>query len=300
MNSKPKITIIGAGLMGHGIAQLFAARGYTVAVQDPMTDVLAGVKDRIRAVCHKLGDDPECVERINLFEELEPAVEAAELVIEAAPEKPELKQQLFASLAALCPVETLLTTNSSVIPVSIVTARLNDQNAGRVVGTHFWNPPYLIPLVEVIQGERTHLETVTKTLELLSAVGKTPVHVKKDVVIGNRFQHALWREAMAAVDQGICSAETVDTIIKNTIGMRLQVLGPLENADLASLALCLDIHNVVFPYLNTSPKPIPVLEQKVAAGDLGMSTGRGFYEWTPERCEEVRERLTQHLMSILR
>lgn len=286
--------------MGHGIAQLFAAKGFTVAIQDPVRDALSSVHQRVSKTCEQLGDDPACVERINLFEDIQSAVQKADFVIEAAPEKPELKQAIFASLIEYCPRETILATNSSVIPVGLIARYVDDENAGRIVGTHFWNPPYLIPLVEVIQSERTQLKTIEKTMELMITAGKTAVHVKKDVVIGNRFQQALWREAMAAVDQGICSAETVDTIIKNTIGLRLEVLGPLENADLVGLDLSRDIHKVVLPQLNTNTEPLMTLTKKVKVGDLGMSTGKGFYEWTEEKCDEVRERLVHHLLDRLR
>jgi len=286
--------------MGHGIAQVFAAKGMTVTIQDPDGTALGSVKQRVKGICEQLGDDVNCIEHISTYTKLEHAVADADFVIEAAPEKSQLKQGIFKTLVQVCAPDTLLATNSSVIPVGTITSEIDDTNAARIIGIHFWNPPYLIPLVEVIQGERSDEKVIFKVMELLEAVGKTPVHVKKDVVIGNRFQHALWREAMAAVDQGICSAETVDTIIKNTIGLRLEVLGPLENADLVGLDLSHDIHQVVLPQLDTSPEPLPILKQKVEAGDIGMSVNKGFYDWTEEKSAAVRNQLVHHLMKRLR
>jgi 3-hydroxybutyryl-CoA dehydrogenase len=299
MDGRMTIAIMGAGLMGHGIAQIFARRGHAVRVQDPLPTARESVPDRIRAICRQVGVDSGCLKNVSLHAEIDDAVRSADFVIEAAPEKVELKQALFVDLSRICPKSTILATNSSVIPVATVAAKVDDGDAARIIGTHFWNPPYLIPVVEVIQGDRSNPEAIARTMELLASVGKKPVHVRRDVVIGNRFQHALWREAMAAVDSGICDPDTVDTIIRNTIGLRLSVLGPLENADLIGLDLSLDIHENVLPQLNTSAKPIPILEAKVRGGQLGMKSGRGFYDWTPETADRVRRRLSEHLLRTL-
>jgi 3-hydroxybutyryl-CoA dehydrogenase len=167
----------------------------------------------------------------------------------------------------------------------------------RILGTHWWNPPYLIPLVEVVQAEATAGEVVQRTIALLAEVGKTPVHVRRDVpgFVGNRLQHALWREAIAIVAAGICDAETVDTVVKQSFGRRLGVLGPLENADLVGLDLTLAIHRYVLPHLDRTPGPAPLLRDKVAAGQLGMRTGEGFRRWRPGEPEAVRERLLRFL-----
>jgi 3-hydroxybutyryl-CoA dehydrogenase len=167
----------------------------------------------------------------------------------------------------------------------------------RVVGTHFWNPPHLVPLVEVIQNEWTSAATVECTIALLRDAGKKPVHVRRDIpgFIGNRLQHALKREAIALVAAGACDAETLDTVVKEGFGARMAVLGPLEQSDLVGLDLTLDISTVLVEHLDRSAGPHPFLVEKVKAGKLGMRTGEGFRRWTPEQAEAVRERLRTFL-----
>jgi 3-hydroxybutyryl-CoA dehydrogenase len=281
-----KVAIIGAGLMGAGLVRLFSAAGWTVSVSDPDS----GSRERIAAA----------VAGISVYGEPAAAVQDARLVIEAAPEIPALKQALFAELAALTGEGTLLATNSSVIPVGIVSEKVSDPNAGRVLGLHFWNPPDVIPLVEVIQGARTAQESIAAAIEIMRAVGKEPVHVRRDAVPGNRMQHALWREAIALVEEGICTSEDIDLIVKRSFGLRLPVLGPLENADLIGLDLTRQIHTVVMPTLSRETAPPPALTGRVDEGRLGIKTGSGFYErWSPEKIQALRQRLSDHLSALL-
>jgi 3-hydroxybutyryl-CoA dehydrogenase len=171
------------------------------------------------------------------------------------------------------------------------------QRRGRALGTHWWNPPFLVPLVEVIGTEWTDAACITDVIALLTAVGKTAVHVRKDVAgfIGNRLQHALWREAISLVEQGICDAETVDIVVKASFGRRLAVLGPLENADLVGTDLTLAIHETVLPEICSTPGPSAYLRDLVAAGKLGMKSGEGFRTWSADEQAEIRARLLSHL-----
>jgi 3-hydroxybutyryl-CoA dehydrogenase len=157
-------------------------------------------------------------------------------------------------------------------------------------------------LVEVVQAKETSLDTVEKTIALLRSVGKSAVHVRRDIpgFIGNRMQHALKREAIALVASGVCDAETVDTVVKEGFGARLAVLGPLEQSDLVGVNLTLDIHKTLIADLDRTPGPHPYLIEKVAKGELGMSTGRGFRDWTPEQAAEVRKRLSDFLAQAAR
>ena len=193
------------------------------------------------------------------------------------------------------PENALLASNTSVIPITQIMAGLRHKE--RALGTHWWNPPYLVPLVEVIQTEYTEPSAVEAMSELLRAVGKTPVTVKKDVAgfIGNRLQHAMWREAISLVEKGVCDAETVDTVVKSSFGMRLAVLGPLENADLVGTDLTLAVHEHVLPDLDQTPGPLPYLKQLVEEGRLGMKSGSGFRTWSEEQKAAVRTRLQKHL-----
>jgi 3-hydroxybutyryl-CoA dehydrogenase len=171
----------------------------------------------------------------------------------------------------------------------------------RVVGTHFWNPPYLIPLVEVVRTEHVDPGVVERIMDLLRRVGKHPIDCKKDVpgFVANRLQHALWREAISIVEQGIADAETVDESIRYGPGLRLPILAPMENADMVGLDLTLAIHDYILPHLEASGEPSPLLRAKVEAGDLGFKSGKGFAEWTPESAEASRRRLAAYLVHVL-
>jgi 3-hydroxybutyryl-CoA dehydrogenase len=293
--AKARIAVIGAGLMGHGIAQVFALHGHDVAIHDAVPAALASVKTRIETNLRDLGEDVSAVERITPHDKLADAVRDADFIVEAALEDLPVKQALFADVETAARPDAILASNTSVIPITAIMQGLRHRE--RALGTHWWNPPYLVPLVEVIGTEWTSREAIDFTMNLHVAVGKTPVHVKKDVpgFVGNRLQHALWREAISLVEHGICDAETVDTVIKASFGRRLAVLGPLENADLVGTDLTLAIHKTVLPAIESRPTPSPYLEALVSRGKLGMKSGQGFRAWTPEQQSALRQRVLNHL-----
>ena len=295
MAEKAKVGIVGAGLMGHGIAMVFALHGHAVSVYDAVPQTLATLKERIGRNLADLGHDPAAAEKVTPVDTLAGAVRTADVVIEAALEKLALKQDIFAELEKLAPRHALLASNTSVIPIGKIAARVSTKD--RVLGTHWWNPPWLVPLVEVIQTEGTAPESVTAMMDLLRSVGKIVVHVRKDVpgFIGNRLQHALWREAIALVQNGVCDAETVDTVVKAGFGRRLGVIGPIENADLIGTDLTLDIHQNVLADLDRAQGPSPYLVDLVAKGRLGFKTGEGFRKWTPEQQAELRRKVAAQL-----
>ncbi|TAK54461.1 MAG: 3-hydroxyacyl-CoA dehydrogenase family protein [Gammaproteobacteria bacterium] len=295
-----RIAVIGAGLMGAGIAQVFAARGYPVTVFDPLEEARAALPGRIAANLRLLSAPALPEDLVRTEATLPAAVAGATVVFEAAPEKLALKQSIFAELATATGPDCILASNTSVIPITRIAEPLPD--AGRVIGTHWWNPPFLVPLVEVVAAERSGQHYVDRMMELLARVGKKPVRVRRDVpgFVGNRLQHALWREAQALIADGVCDAETVDDVVKNSFGLRLAVLGPIENADLVGLDLTLDIHRTIIPELSSLSGPNPLLEQLVDQGRLGFKTGGGFRDWTPEQVSEVRERLLRHLQQAVR
>jgi 3-hydroxybutyryl-CoA dehydrogenase len=295
MSNPLTIGVVGGGLMGHGIAYLLAAGGHKVGIYEPTAEVRASLPQRLRSIVDLLGSDAAILDRITTHERLADAVGAASFVFEAAPEKLELKQRIFAELETLTAPVTVLASNSSAIPSTEIGRNLKHRE--RVVGTHFWNPPHLVPLVEVIQTEWTADDVVRRTIDLLAAAGRKPVHVRRDIpgFIGNRLQHALKREAIALVASGVCDAETIDTVVKSGFGARMAVLGPMEQSDLVGLDLTLDISNVLVADLDRSAGPHPFLQEKVKAGKLGMKTGEGFRTWTPDQANEVRERLRRYL-----
>ncbi|WEY42075.1 3-hydroxyacyl-CoA dehydrogenase family protein [Paraburkholderia sp. SUR17] len=300
MQRKSKVAVVGAGLMGHGIAQVFAAAGHDTTITDTSHDVLQAARHHIRNNLDQMGIEPGPVlERIRLCRDLAESVSDADFVIEAAPERVALKQKLFADIAEAAPESAVLASNTSVIPITAIGENLDEQARCRLVGTHWWNPAHLVPLVEVIRTRFTSGVVFEDTLNILAAVGKCPVKVHKDVpgFIGNRLQHALWREAISLVHRGVCDAETIDTVVKLSFGMRLPVLGPMENADLVGLDLARSVHEIIFPDLDCAREPSPLLNELVSAGHLGMRTGKGLRNWTPEQADEVRRRLALHLIA---
>jgi 3-hydroxybutyryl-CoA dehydrogenase len=222
--TEQKIGVIGGGLMGHGIAYLFAAAGHPVGLFEPSADLRASLLKRLQALVDLFGDDAALLKRIETHDQMAPAMKDTKFVFEAAPEKLPLKQQIFAELEAAVAPDTILASNSSAIPSTEIGKHLKHRE--RVVGTHFWNPPHLVPLVEVIQNEKTSDAVLRATMDVLRDAGKVPVHVRRDIpgFVGNRLQHAMKREAFALVAAGVCDAETVDTVVKEGFGARTAVL----------------------------------------------------------------------------
>ena len=235
---------------------------------------------------------------INVRESTADAVGDADVVFEAAPEKLDLKRKIFAEVEEHAADDCILASNTSVMPITKIMAELRVQN--RAVGTHWWNPPHMIPLVEVVKTGWTDDAVAQATFDLLADAGKTPVMVAKDVpgFIGNRLQHALWREAISLVENGICSAKAVDDVVKASFGRRLAVLGPLENADLVGVELTQDIHKQVLFDLERSTEPSQYLQTLRDAGRTGMAAGAGFRDWEDGDLAATKERVADHLRKL--
>jgi 3-hydroxybutyryl-CoA dehydrogenase len=287
-----RAAVVGAGLMGRRIAGVLASAGLDVAITDANSEILCAAAAEASQVAGAARGS------VTAVADMAAAVQDADLIIEAIIENLAIKQSLFERLAVLAP-RAVLATNTSVLPVGAVTERVDD--GGRAIGTHWWNPPDLIPIVEVVPSERTAPATVERIMALLTHAGKLPVQVGRDVpgFIGNRLQHALWREAIALVAEGVCDAKTVDLVVRNTIGLRLATLGPLENADYIGLDLTLAIHDAVLPSLNRDPQPSPLLRELVAAGQLGARSGHGFLDWPDGAREHTAARLAEHITAEL-
>ena len=295
MAAKARIAVIGAGLMGHGIAQVFALAGHDVTITDAHKPTLDSALSRISANLRDLGDDETAVARVKPVADLAKCVRDADYVVEAILEDMPLKQKTFAEIEKHVRIDTILASNTSVMPITEIMQVLKHRE--RALGTHWWNPPFLVPLVEVIGTRWTSQAAIDFTMKLHADAQKQPAHVKKDVpgFIGNRLQHALWREAVSLVERGICDAETVDRVIKAAFGRRLAVLGPLENADLVGTDLTLAIHKTVLPDIDHRPGPSPYLERLVAEGKLGFKSGEGFRKWSAEEQAALRSKVLQHL-----
>jgi 3-hydroxybutyryl-CoA dehydrogenase len=295
MSKLANITIIGAGLMGHGIAHIMAQAGHVVSVFDRSAEALELLPQRLGAIAKLLGTDGQAATRVRAFSNLSQAAQDADFVIEAAVENLDIKRFIVAELEAVIRPDAIIASNTSALPITQIAAQADRPE--RIVGAHFWNPPHLVKLVEVVQAEQTDPSVVARTIALFEAAGHRAVHVKKDIpgFIGNRLQHALKREAIALVASGVCDAQTVDDVVKCGFGQRLAVLGPLEQSDLVGLDLTKAIHDTLMPEIDTTAVTHPYLDALVADGHLGMSTGKGFYEWTPRTAQAVRDRLSQFM-----
>ena len=300
------VLIAGGGMMGKNIAFVFSSEpSFRVTVYDIReTDVPGGIRLNCAQLLEKGVLAPEELEerlgRIQFTTDLDSrAVREADLVVEAVFEDMGVKRETFARLEARCRPEAIFCTNTSVMSPSEISRDLRYRD--RFVGTHFWNPGHLIPLVEVVKSDATSDETAETVMEVLRDVGKKPVLCRKDVpgFIANRMQHALWREAVSIVENGIADAETVDLAVKYSFGLRLPQLGPLENADMVGTDLTWSIHDYILPHLEDSHRPSPLLTQLKEEGKLGFKTGEGFQKWTPEETAASAAALNEYLIRML-
>lgn len=301
------IAVIGAGLMGHGIAQEFACAGYCVQLNDISDEQLNNAHLQIDKNLLLLAENdiiehiviPETLQRIQTTTEIERAVETADFVIEAVTENLALKQQIFQQLDSLCQPHAILASNTTALMPSQI--GINTNRTDKILNTHYFNPPYLIPLVELIRSPRTSDKTVSITFDLLSSIGKTPAIIEKEALgfVGPRLQAALIREAFAIVEQGIASAETVDLVVRNSFGRRLSAAGPFEVFELAGWDLVLAAFEELYKDLNSSPDINPLLREMVGSDKLGVKTGEGFYQWTEERQQILRDKMSQALIHAL-
>ncbi len=294
-NPAVRVAVLGAGLMGHGIAQVFSQAGFQVSLWDPDPTALNDAPRRIAGHLRLLGQERRG--DLSLCATLVECVRDCDLVVEAAPEKLTLKQDLIRQIDAANPA-CIVASNTSVLRISDVA--LHARNPGRVVGTHWWNPPYLIPVVEVVRGERTEADTAARVSQWLLDAGKLPVDVLKDApgFVGNRMQFALVREAAHIVQEGICSAETADLVARHTFGRRLAAVGPLRNSDFIGLDLVEAILDYLAPSLSDARQTPALIKQLVARGDKGAKSGRGIFEWGEGERDEAEQRLLRHLAAM--
>lgn len=300
-----KVAVLGSGLMGNGLVQVFAKDKDTSVVlrsRSKKQNPLDGVRSNLDIlIANDAMDEEEAgaiLSRISFTDDMEEALTDTDLVVECVLEDMEIKQNLFRDIEPLCKDTCILATNTSVMSITDIAKKT--ENKSRVVGTHFWNPPYLIPLVEVIKGKETSMEVLDATYDYLQKIGKKPVKCMKDVqgFIANRLQHAIWREALSIVENGIADAATVDESLKYGPGLRWPHLGILENVDMIGTDLSLSIQRGVIPYLEDSHEPSKLLEKLVEEGKLGFKTGEGYQKWTEEQIAASNRSLREYLIKV--
>lgn len=300
--------VAGSGQMGPGIAFTLASVGCETKIFARTEEsVKKGVEAFDRILDVLCAEDCLAADRVAPIRglvsgttELESSVRGADLIIESIPENLALKQEFFSRVEAFCPEETILTSNTSGLPATSIAENLHRPE--RFAVTHFWNPPHLMPLVEVVKGEKTAMETVSLLSELLARAGKKPVAVLKDTPgqLGNRLFQALLREAIHIVEEGIASVEDVDSAIKNGLGRRFPVYGPLEHNDVVGLDTLYAIQSYISESLCSRQKPSELLKNMFDSGDLGVKTGKGFYDWKVRQGQELTDKRDRFLLDLLK
>ncbi len=300
--------VIGTGMMGPGIAVTLAAGGLETTILSRSVENadrgLAKARSQVRILQENGLLSPGRTEfalgALKTGTDLDTTVARADLVVESGPEDMPFKQDLFARLDAISRPSAVLTTNTSGLSITEIASRC--AHPERVLTTHFWNPPHLIPLVEIVRGEQTSPETAESVRALLVDCGKVPVVICKDRPgqLGNRLQMALWREAVNIVQEGIASAEDVDLAAKNGFGIRLPVYGIFEHADAVGLDLVHAVMDYVSRDLYSEPRAPELIQSLIRSGDLGVKSGKGFYDWSKKDSEDVASQRDRFVLEFLR
>jgi 3-hydroxybutyryl-CoA dehydrogenase len=300
--------VIGTGMMGPGIAATLALGGVQAAIlsrtpesaQKGLADALSLIDLLERNELASPAKAALARGNLSASSQFAEIISGVDLVIESAPENLSFKQDLFEKMDALAPPSTVLTSNTSGLSITAIAERCVYPE--RVVTTHFWNPPHLMPLVEIVRGKKTEDDVVTSLRELLTVCGKVPVVVKKDTPgqLGNRLQQALVREAVNIVEQGIADVEDVDLAAKAGFGLRLPVYGIFEHQDAVGLDMCLTVADYVSQDLYNEPRAPEYMRNLVRDGHLGAKTGKGFYDWSKKDINAVKARRDQFILDFLR
>jgi 3-hydroxybutyryl-CoA dehydrogenase len=301
------ITVVGAGIMGHGIAQTFALGGYEVTLNDLNDEILGKAYKKIELNLNTfvefgittLQGAGEALSRVRTDKNLKESVSQADFLVEALPEVMDLKKRIYKELDEYSPSHAIIASNTS--GLSLTEMASNIQRKSQTVIAHWWNPPHIIPIVEIVKGKYTSNETVDLVFQLLLKIGKKPVKILKEVpgFLGNRLQFALYREVLACLKEGVASAEDIDSAVKGTFGFRLPTTGPLETSDFGGLDTYLNIAEYLFKEIDRSTEPPEMLREKVAQGKLGVKTGEGFFPYPPDKIQEkTKERDRQFLKRL--
>lgn len=280
------VAVIGNGIIGHGVAQVFAMAGKQVvmigrgeaSLEKALANIGASFDQFVEHGVARADDRAAVLNRVATSVALEDAA-SAQLVVEAVTEDLELKLGIFERLDAICPTSAVLGSSSGQ-PASALTKRVTHKE--RVIATHFWYPPQLLPLVEVCGGPDADPAVVPWVCDVLKAIGRAPVVIDHEIkgFIGNRLQFAMLREAWSLWARGAASAEAIDAVVKASFGRRVGITGPIESADVGGLDTMYHFGASLMPDLDTSPQPPRAIAELVGQGARGLSTGRGVYDWS--------------------
>lgn len=304
------ISVIGAGTMGHGIAMVFAMHGCKVSLYESFDAVQETVLDKVRDEMQFMVDEDyipaskidETLANITVFADLAPTVKDADYVIEAIPERMDLKQELFASLDKLCPAHTVFATNTSSLKLSEMIKDLPEARQKLCMVSHWYNPAYLLPIAELSKFGNMDEDVFNDVYDLYVRCEKQPVRVLKDItgMVANRLLHAQAREAFYLVETGAATAEDVDKALKYGPCFRNATTGMLEVADMGGLDIWLAAEDNMFPALNNSDKASAAMRELVGQGHKGIKTGKGFFDYPEEKRQQVQNDFYRRLIVQLK
>ena len=304
------ISIIGAGTMGHGIAHTFARFGCKVSLYDSFENSLSSAPEKMRNELQFMADagyitadDIEtALANISLFSDLQEAVKDADYVIEAIPERMDLKKELFANLDRMCPAHTVFATNTSSLKLSEMICDLPAARQKLCMVSHWYNPAYLIPLVELSCFDGMDPQAFEDVYELYTRCDKQPIRVKKDIpgMIANRLLHSQAREVFYLLEQDAASPEDIDKALKYGVSFRNATTGMLECADMGGIDIWYAAESNFFPYLADNKQPSPLMKQLVDDGNYGIKTGKGFYDYPAEERDSRQMAFYKRLMTQLK
>ena len=297
-HDRSNVVIIGGGIMGGDIANVFAANGWDVQVMSPSAKTREALPARVTAGLQKLGAPAANAALVKTHATLDdidwPSVG---LVVEAATEDLALKQRLFGEIEALAGADVPLATNTSNFQIGEVGKNLKARH--RMLGLHFFMPAHLVPLVEIVSSDATDPSIAERLVDLMKKLGKAPIWVKKDVpgFVGNRIQHAMMREAMYLIQDGIVSPEGVDVAVRYGFGFRFIACGPIMQKEMSGWDTNYLVSSALYPHLYNSQTAAPILKDMVERKHLGMKTKRGFWEWDDAKIAREKERIEKALQA---
>ncbi len=290
-----RVAVIGAGTMGHGLAQLFALHGHTVTLVARHEAKLESAREQIRKNLGALAQRglapadgiAEVTARLRASTRLPEAVADADLVIEAVPERPEVKAGVYEAVGAACPAAAVVASTTSGLNIFAIAPEFPEP--ARLAIAHFWNPPYLVPLVEVVPGPRTAPEVLVRLEAWLVRLGRVPVRLRGYIegFIGVRLAAALYREAVHLIQEGVTDPAGIDAVMRESIALRFPILDPLEVVDFGGLDTFVAIWSSLFPHLSAATAPAPIVQDWVREGRAGLKAGRGFYDYTGQSREAL-------------
>ena len=304
------ISVLGAGTMGHGIAEFFAMNGYPVNIYEPYEPMRKSCKDTVKGELDFLaenglitkGDVEASLDRITMYDDMAAAVKDADYVIEALKEDLALKQGIFADLEKMTKADCVCASNTSSLALNKMLEKVSKEKQGKCMVCHWYNPPHLMPLVELSYFGNMDEATFNEVRELYKKAGKQTCKVKKDVpgLVANRIQQGVAREAFSLMEQSIADPEDVETALKFGPAFRYATTGQLEVADMGGLDIWCTVGDNLLSVMDNRKEANPILRQKVEEGKLGMKSGEGFFKYPPEQAQEMKNAFQKKLIIQLK